>query len=117
MTAGPATDSRSIRAAGIVQSGNIIEVRPGIFHVRDTVSGSGQWHLTSEHGCGCRDAQRHPGLECKHQKALKLWKAQQTACPTCGSATRVEAYHVGGRGQCWFRICTADKYHTATRLN
>lgn len=113
MTAQPLTDRRSIKAASIVAAGDVVQVRPGLWHVTDR-NGSGREHVTTKHTCTCEDKARHPEVRCKHQRSVDM---QQPVCPTCGAATRIEAYHVGGRGQCWFRICTADKYHKATRLS
>jgi hypothetical protein len=115
MTAAPIADRRSIRAQGIVQAGDIVEVRPGIFHVRDTKTGSGQWHLVAGNACGCIDARR--GNRCKHLVARDAWVAQQQpACPDCGAATQAEQFYIGGRGWTYFAVCAGNREHKAVRL-
>lgn len=114
MTAAP-LDRRSIRAMAIVQAGDIVEVRPGIWHVRDTVSGSGQWHLVAGNACGCHDFRR-TGQPCKHLIARNAWVAQQTACPTCHGPTKEDLCWCGRSGWLKFRVCIGNREHRATRL-
>lgn len=116
MAAAPLTDRRSIRAASIVQAGDIHESKPGVFRVRDR-AGSGTWHYVSKTTCDCEDFRRN-GLDCKHRLALANWSAKPagSTCPTCGAATEADMYYVAGSYRT-YRICTADKYHKATRLS
>lgn len=115
MTAAPATDRRSIRAAGIVANGDIIEIKPGLWHVTDR-SGSGREHVVTKHTCTCEDKARHPDFSCKHQRSVAMKQAaERPTCPDCGAATEANMYYVSGTYRT-YRVCSADKYHQATRL-
>jgi hypothetical protein len=65
-------DRRTVRAAGIVQRSEVIPVEdiPGLFQVRDSVSGSGEWHLATASTCDCYDAGK--GHICKHMHAVRV---------------------------------------------
>jgi hypothetical protein len=117
MTATPRID-RQTKAAQIASRGDIHESRPGIFRVRDVVTGSGHWHITTATSCSCTDFSR-TGLACKHQLAVAAYQSKPAAptCPTCGAATKVESFYIGGRGYCAFRCCTRNPEHKAERLS
>jgi hypothetical protein len=63
---------RTARALGIVERAELAPVphMPGLFEVRDTLTGSGLPHIASVCHCDCFDAQRYAG-PCKHQQAVR----------------------------------------------
>lgn len=65
MTAAQATDARSIRAAGIVQSGGCTLLECGAVRVVDTQTGSGTPHYVLNGVCDCTDYRRG-NRNCKH---------------------------------------------------
>jgi hypothetical protein len=68
------TARRVSKAAGIITRQECIPVDnlAGWFQVRDSVSGSGEWHLATVDRCDCRDALKHT---CKHQMAVRAEEA------------------------------------------
>lgn len=133
------TARRAAKAATIIARQECIPVDdiPGFFQVRDSVSGSGEWHLASISSCDCRDALRNT---CKHQMAARQAEADLAAycddwntrsdeqreavavvtlsdtspcCPECGAELETRSYYIGGRGYCYFEVCTRDLAHRA----
>ena len=121
-------DRRADRAAGIVERHEVRphEDRPGWWYVKDSVTGSCRWHLTSAHGCDCYDARKGA---CKHQIAVRReeaalavyaaeWdRAAQPTCPMCDCRLVEEVYYIGGRGLSTFLICSGDGSHPARRID
>ena len=123
-------DRRTERAAGIVERHEVIPVDDlaGWYQVRDTVTGSGVWHLATSDRCDCRDALRGT---CKHQLAARKAEAELSAyaanwdahaeaqrpagpsCPDCGGRLECQSYYIGGRGYQAFMVCTSDAQHRA----
>lgn len=63
--------TRTDRAAGIVTRQECEPLDNGAWRVRDTATGSGEWHTASTHGCSCADYRRRGGI-CKHMRAIIL---------------------------------------------
>ncbi len=131
MTTAILQDRRTAKAAGIVGRQEVIPVEDlaGWFQVRNTVTGSGAWHLATSDRCDCRDALRGT---CKHQLAVRAaeldlaqycaaWDARSEqaraaagpSCPTCGARLETRSYYVGGRGMMAFLVCVDDVTHAA----
>jgi hypothetical protein len=64
-------DRRAVRAQGIIERSEVIpcDDLPGWWQVRDSISGSGSWHLATSSRCDCYDAGK--GNVCKHQRAVR----------------------------------------------
>lgn len=115
MSAAPLADRRTLRAAAIVQAGDVHESKPGVWRVRDQ-AGSGAWHYVSSSSCDCIDFQR-TGLRCKHLIALANWAARnEPTCPTCGGATHPETRWAGKAGWLRFHCCISNREHKAVRI-
>lgn len=109
-------DRRSIRATGIVQRGDVIEVRPHVWRVRDQ-AGSGQWHYATKTTCDCIDFARN-GLPCKHVIAVANWSTKPAGptCPTCQGPTAEDLLWCGKAGWLRFHVCRANREHRAVRI-
>lgn len=114
MTVSQLPDRRSQRAATIVANGDVVEIRPGLFHVTDR-AGSGREHVVTQRTCTCEDKARHPDKRCKHQRSVDMQQAQHK-CPTCNGATKEELLWAGKHGWLRFRVCTANREHKAIRI-
>jgi hypothetical protein len=66
--------TRSDRASGIVTRQECEPLDNGAWRVRDTATGSGEWHTTTFYGCDCWDYRRRGGV-CKHMRAIILEEA------------------------------------------
>lgn len=110
-------DRRQQRAYSIIERGDIHEVKPGKFRVRD-IDGSKTWHETTAKSCSCFDFRR-TGLKCKHQIAVERFKVGPVGlyCPDCGSATKAELVWCGKGGFKNLGICTRNPEHKAANLS
>ena len=116
---------RTVKAAGILDRQ---ECEPtdlaGIWHVIDTLTGSGKVHTTSAQRCDCPD-HTYRGHVCKHITAVKRaeaelatyaasWDAdataQRIACPDCSTALRSDVCYIGGKGYTAFLVCSLCRY-------
>jgi hypothetical protein len=126
----PRTD-RTTRALGIIARAEITPIAdmPGLYHVRDTQTGSGAVHIASAQHCDCYD-HRHRGHQCKHQIAVAAeerelaayaasWDLsaalQRPRCPQCDSALEERSYYVGGKGYRYIQVCSDDASHATGR--
>ena len=137
-----ARPTRTDKAAGIITRHEAIPLDDGTWHVRDTLTGSGQWHTATARSCDCYDARRGT---CKHQIAVRRetaaleayaarWDAassqiakmaltsaefpqiaQRPSCPMCGAALETRQYYVGGRGWQFVEVCANDVTHSSQR--
>ena len=47
-----------------------------------------------------------------------VWAAaQQPRCPQCGAALESRQAYVGGRGYCYFEVCSGDGSHYSKRVD
>ncbi len=116
--------TRSDRAAGIVERHECIPLDDGTFQVRDTRTGSGQWHIATVDACDCYDSRKGT---CKHQIAVRRetaaleayaarWAAlARPSCKQCGAALESRQYWTGGRGYQWVEVCANDVAHSSRR--
>jgi hypothetical protein len=119
---------RTARAAGIVSRREVTPVddMPGLFHVRDTATGSGTVHIASAQRCDCMDGRR-AHLACKHRIAVAAeerelaayaasWDLsaalQQPRCGVCSSPLESRSYYVGGKGYQYVIVCSDDATHS-----
>ncbi len=68
--------------------------------------------------CSCQGRAR--GYVCWHIVAARLlaraaerYQARQALCPMCGAPIEGRQYYVGGRGYCYFEVCSGDGSHYA----
>lgn len=121
MTAALSPDRRTTKAAGIIARNECTLLECGAVRVVDTQTGSGTPHYVINGVCDCTDYRRG-NRNCKHCIAAAAELARYATipsgpvCPTCGAATYADMFYVAGSYRS-YRICTADKYHKATRLN
>ena len=120
---------RSAKAAGIcnAQECTPVDDLPGLWHVRDSGTGSGRIHVTSAGRCDCPDY-NYRGNVCKHMRAVSQaeaelaayaanWDAQaKPCCPMCGGELAIRNCYVGGRGYTLFEVCAGDGSHYTKRV-
>ena len=124
-------DRRTVRSAGIVEraAGELQE--GGRWMVRDTASGSGEWHTATAQTCDCWDYRRRGGT-CKHMRVVIVeeralpsyaagWdtsaevakRASGPHCPDCRGRVQSQTFYIGGKGYQLFMVCTRDARHRA----
>ncbi len=127
-TAPIVVDHRQAKALGIAQRHECIPLDdyPGYYGVRDTLTGSGKFHITTWLECSCADFTYRHKL-CRHIAAVRETEASlqayaaawdlavRPACPQCGAELICLPYHVGGRGLVDVIHCAADKTHYSKR--
>ncbi len=107
--------TRTIKANGLAANGGIVKLAAGGYVAVDTVAGSGLGHVVTIDSCDCAD-RVYRNVICKHMRAARLAEGV-ACCSTCGSRTRYEVHHVGGRGDTGFLVCRADRSHKASRVD
>ncbi len=106
---------RTTKAGNIARNGGIVALANGRgFVAVDVVSGSGFGHITSAHGCDCKD-HTFRGLVCKHMLAARAALGLE-CCPTCGAVTVETAYYCGGAGYVAFTVCPNDAGHFGRKV-
>ena len=125
-TASIARPTRTDKAIGITlrQECTPLDDYPGYYSVRDTLTGSGRFHIATLLECDCPDF-THRRRPCKHVEAVRAtetalhayaaaWDAQARPCCTvCGAGLTTAVNWVGGKGYCSFEVCSADGSHPA----
>ena len=118
--------TRTDRAAGILdrQEAEPVDGIPGLWHITDTVTGSGRVYITSAQRCDCPD-HNYRGNVCKHMHAVERaeaelatyaagWdadvRAQRVQCPDCGTMLHSDVCYIGGKGYTAFLTCTCCHY-------
>jgi hypothetical protein len=67
----PAERGRIERGATLITLGHVEQAGPDAFEVRSQTDAGVTYTVTND-GCGCVDAQRHPGQACKHVWSVNL---------------------------------------------